>query len=272
MRLGRRRLRIAFLLIVALGFLAAVRWAAPRTLAGPNCSGDASIDTGEAEFLGLINDYRQQNGLSPLTLSDTLNRAAAWKSSDMGANGYFDHDDTSIGRTWMQRLRDCGYTSNTWIGENIAAGNETAAATFDQWRNSPGHNASMLSSSYAAIGIGRAYSAGSLYGWYWTTAFGGVADGAPPTPQPTATPTPTARPSVTIPLPPSGPADPNGDVNCVGTTSAVDAALILQMNVALISSLPCLAAGDVDRNGALDAVDAALILQYAAGLIHSLPA
>jgi uncharacterized protein YkwD len=36
----------------------------------------------------------------------------------------------------------------------------------------------MLSSRYKAIGIGRAYDAGSQYGWYWTADFGGKADTA----------------------------------------------------------------------------------------------
>ena len=31
----------------------------------------------------------------------------------------------------------------------------------------------MLGANYTAIGIGRAYTAGSPYGWYWTTDFGG---------------------------------------------------------------------------------------------------
>ncbi len=343
------RLRFASLLaIVALGLVAAAWLARPHAVAGPNCTVDASIDTEEAEFLRLINEHRQQNGLSPLALSDTLSRAAAWKSEDMAANGYFAHDDTPIGRTWTQRLSDCGYTFGTWLGENVAAGNASAAGTFQQWRNSPGHNANMLSANFAAIGIGRAYGASSQYGWYWTTDFGGVVDASPstatptasataPPPTPTATrtptsttapptatstpaattmplasPTPTAppptatamptsttapptatstptattapfatpsatatalgpQPTPTIPLPPAGEIDPDGDVNCGGTTSSVDAALILQFRVDLIFSLPCERAGDVNQDGALDAVDAALILQYAAGLIGGLP-
>ena len=34
----------------------------------------------------------------------------------------------------------------------------------------------MLRSSFAAIGIGRAYDAAAGYGWYWTTIFGGRFD------------------------------------------------------------------------------------------------
>ena len=93
----------------------------------------------------------------------------------MAQNAYFAHDDLT--RTWVDRIRDCGYGYNTWLGENIAAGFSTAQSVFDAWRNSPGHNANMLGANYTAIGIGRSYLAGSPYGWYWTTDFGGVSDG-----------------------------------------------------------------------------------------------
>ncbi len=166
---------VAVSALVAFGFIAALAWNAPSVLSGPNCDVDAGIDSEEQEFLRLINDYRQQNGLAPLALSDTLNHSAAWKSQNMAAESYFAHDDTPIGRTWIERIRDCGYTYNTWLGENILAGSETAAVAFERWRNSPGHNGNMLGANYTAIGIGRAY--GGPYGWYWTTDFGGVADG-----------------------------------------------------------------------------------------------
>ncbi|HZP56342.1 MAG TPA: CAP domain-containing protein [Dehalococcoidia bacterium] len=140
-----------------------------------DCTVDPSLDSEERAFLTLINNYRVQNGLAPLTLSYGLSRASAWKSKDMAANRYFAHDDLT--RTWVDRIRDCGYGYNTWLGENIAAGYTTAQQAFDAWRNSPGHNANMLGANYTTIGIGRYYDASSPYGWYWTTDFGGVSDG-----------------------------------------------------------------------------------------------
>jgi uncharacterized protein YkwD len=217
-------------------------------LAGPNCTIDATIDSEELAFLGLINQHRADNGRGPLALSDTLNRAAAWKSWHLGTEAYFAHDDTPINRTWVQRIRDCGYNYSTGLGENIAAGNSSAQATFLQWRNSPGHNANMLSSGYTAIGIGRAYVAGSPYSWYWTTDFGGVSDGysgsgdptstpsqaaatATRTPTRTATRTPTRTPTRTSTRTPTGTivppdcADMNGDgrVRIYDVTLIVDA-------------------------------------------------
>jgi hypothetical protein len=94
----------------------------------------------------------------------------------MAQNNYFSHDDTPIGRTWSQRISDCGYNHGTWIGENIAAGYSSAASVFEGWKNSPGHNSNMLSTNFTAIGIGR-YQGGGTFGVYWTTAFGGYDDG-----------------------------------------------------------------------------------------------
>ena len=81
-------------------------------------------------------------------------------------------------------MADFGYSHPTAKGENLAAGASTAAATFTQWRNSPGHNANMLSANYVVMGIGRAYGATSQYGWYWTNTFGGFDDGGVPCPSP----------------------------------------------------------------------------------------
>ncbi|MGH7623358.1 MAG: CAP domain-containing protein, partial [Gemmatimonadaceae bacterium] len=116
--------------IIGLTALAAVVFAAALPLgrlstasAAGNCTVDASIDTEERAFATLINNYRAQNGLGPLAVSYGLSKASQWKSGDMAANDYFAHDDLS--RSWDQRIRDCGYGYNTWLGENIAAGYQT---------------------------------------------------------------------------------------------------------------------------------------------------
>ncbi len=166
---------LAFAVAAALIMASLAPGTPPRAYAAGDCTSDATLDVEERAFLARINDYRAQNGLVPLTVSYTLTRAAAWKSADLGTNAYFAHDDLT--RTWVQRIRDCAYGYNTYIGENIAAGAASAQQVFGMWKNSPGHNANMLGASYRTIGIGRHYVAGSPYGWYWTTEFGGYDDG-----------------------------------------------------------------------------------------------
>ena len=60
-----------------------------------------------------------------------------------------------------------------------------------------------------------------------------------------------------------------GDVDCNGTVTATDAALVLQFDAGLIDTSPCMGGADVNRDGATNAIDATLILQLAAGLIES---
>lgn len=177
-----------------------------------NCTVSDSFDSEEQAFLALINNYRAQNGRSALTASVNLNRAAAWMANDLGTKNYFSHTD-SLGRSVGTRVANCdGLPQN---GENIAAGTvkDTAAEAFEMWRNSSGHNANMLNSSYRQIGIARKYVSTSTYKWYWVTDFSTTNDGtnaggssggggstATATPPP-ASPTATPRPATATPAP-----------------------------------------------------------------------
>ena len=136
----------------------------------------STLDDQETAFVGLINAWRAQNGVAPLQVSVTLTAASQWMAQDMANGNYLDHTD-SLGRDPGTRMFAFGYPNDVsdW-GENVAAGNGDAQSTFSQWQNSPPHNANMLDPSYLAMGIGRAYNAGSTYGWYWCNDFGSVVD------------------------------------------------------------------------------------------------
>jgi uncharacterized protein YkwD len=212
--MGMRRVSAA---LVGLAGFAMIGMATFAAGGGPahaltNCTvADYSLDSEEQAFLGLINAYRQQNGLNALVISTNLNRDATWMVNDLATNNYFSHTD-SLGRSPYARAVDCGYPDGA--GENLAAGSSwsTAQAAFDAWKASPGHNANMLFQYYQQIGIARLYSASATYGWYWATEFGAGNDGtggAPPPPPPTNTPTPaptnTPAPSPTATQPPANP-------------------------------------------------------------------
>ncbi|MGZ3700000.1 MAG: CAP domain-containing protein, partial [Bdellovibrionota bacterium] len=93
------------------------------------------LDAEESAFVGLINDYRAQNGAPALQVSAGLTASSHWLSTDMAAKNYFSHTD-SLGRDPFTRMDDFNYPSTGYRGENIAAGNATAQATFDQWKSS----------------------------------------------------------------------------------------------------------------------------------------
>jgi cell division septation protein DedD len=181
-------------LIAAMGLLLAA--AAASILIQPTPGrADPAIDCIEQEFLGIINEYRAENGRAPLVLNTQLTAAADWMSGDVAAKAYFSHTD-SLGRNPGQRARDFGYSGG--VGENMAGGYSTALAVFNGWKASPGHNANMLGTTYKVIGIGRIYLPGSPYSVYWTTDFGLTGNAtATATPTPVASPTPGVTPSPT---------------------------------------------------------------------------
>lgn len=138
----------------------------------------ATLDSGESSLLAEVNAFRGSRGLSQVVVSDTLTSAAKWMATDMAVNNYFSH--TSLdGRTPTQRMSDFGYPAfTTWAGEDLAAGYTSAADVLQGWINSPAHLAVLTNPAYRTIGIGRAYSTGSQYHWYWAADFGGIVDRA----------------------------------------------------------------------------------------------
>jgi hypothetical protein len=138
----------------------------------------ATLETGESDLLAQVNGFRASRGLSTLVVSDSLTMAAKWMATDMSVNNYFAH--TSLdGRSPTQRMADAGYPAfATWAGEDLAAGYTAAPEVLQGWLNSPAHLAVLTNPAYRAIGIGRSYSSGSQFGWYWAADFGGIADRA----------------------------------------------------------------------------------------------
>jgi uncharacterized protein YkwD len=109
--------------------------------------------TVERSLLCLTNLHRFRGGVPPVLLDTRLTVAARGHSSDMVARGYFDHYNPE-GAGPSDRAVAAGYLAGA--AENIAAnGTGTAWSLFEQWRDSPGHNANMLG-SYVAAGMGVA--------------------------------------------------------------------------------------------------------------------
>jgi RNA polymerase sigma factor (sigma-70 family) len=138
--------------------------AAPRTSPQPT---KAAPSTLEQEMLALVNQARKNAGCGAVHNDSRLAKAALGHSTDMAKRDYFSHE-TPEGVTPWDRARAAGYTQPS--GENIAAGNTSAKATFQQWMNSPGHRANILNCDSKAMGVGRA--AGASYRYYWTQMFG----------------------------------------------------------------------------------------------------
>jgi hypothetical protein len=181
-----------------------------------------SYNAEEIAFVQLINQYRVDNGLEPLLVSDLLLDSSTKHNFDMGKYGFFGHntvrsDYFPIGAGPGDRMVLCGYPQFVSWGENIAAGYPSAAAVFTAWRYSDSHNLNMLGSKWKVVGVSMETIPGSEYGTYWTTDFGSYVDG---TAHEAGSPTPAdvTSPMVTIGSPVEG-ADLSGVVSVTVTAS-----------------------------------------------------
>lgn len=113
-----------------------------------------------------VNSERAAAGLPGLSYNTTMEKYARIKSADMGEKGYFSHEDPQ-GKLITDTMKADGVSYNSW-GENIAyiqgkRGNEGLAIEFmNNWMNSSGHRANILSTNFTSIGVG-VYKIGNTY-------------------------------------------------------------------------------------------------------------
>ena len=188
----------------------------------------SSISANGAEYeqrvVELVNQIRQESGLSPLAVSPELTASARRYAEYMATARFFGHQGPD-GSTLVTRNEAAGYRDWTYLAENLAGGHSDPRAVIRGWMESPSHRANVLSPSVREIGVGYVYRPGSIYGHYWAQEFG-ARQGRP---QPmaaqvsSANQVPTSRPPVlgasTSPQDSSPPAelrDPFGSLDTLG--------------------------------------------------------
>ena len=123
-----------------------------------------------AQVVELVNQYRIENGLEPLTVMTDLSDAAflrsyetAYQFSHMRPNGESCFSVVPFGTIYYG------------VAENIAAGQATPEVVMKTWKNSAGHNENMLG-NYNCIGVGCFITKGTnsygQYRYYWVQIFG----------------------------------------------------------------------------------------------------
>ena len=145
--------RLAVLLV--LGLLASF-FVAPGTAAAAD---PMTISQAELAMVNALNVDRTTRGLVPVRIDSRLMAIARGRSADMVAKDYFSHTQPD-GRNVFAILTA---KKINWYGagEIIAWNNyptlETSvAAANNQWLNSPGHKAIVVSTSYNYVGVGLA--------------------------------------------------------------------------------------------------------------------
>lgn len=110
-----------------------------------------SKDINVTRILTLVNQKRQEAGLSPVTLNPLLSTAATNKGNDMFTSNYWAHISPS-GKTPWEFIRGAGYDYE-YAGENLAKSFDTSDQVVEAWMNSPTHRANLLKPEYTEMGL-----------------------------------------------------------------------------------------------------------------------
>lgn len=129
-----------------------------------------------AQVLALTNAVRARGArcgstrhgpAGPLRLARALNLAAAIQASDMAGSGHLAHEGRD-GSTPARRVERTGYAWQA-VGENVAAGPESAAEVVQGWENSPEHCRNLMDPDFTELGIAYAQSPRPTgHGTWWS--------------------------------------------------------------------------------------------------------
>jgi uncharacterized protein YkwD len=134
---------------------------APTQTSAPRPPANTSA---EGQVLALVNAERASHGCRALVADAGLAAVARAHSADMRDRGYFDHTNRA-GQDPFDRAEAAGLSARA---ENIARGQDDAAAVMKSWMNSSGHRANILNCSLTKLGVGVAEGSG---GPWWTQLF-----------------------------------------------------------------------------------------------------
>lgn len=125
-----------------------------------------------AQLLSLVNAQRALAGVSPLTLCNSLSRAAQDFSGVLAGWGTLSHVGPD-GSTLYSRVAAAGYSGYLMVGENLAAGQLDAATVVNSWMGSSGHRANLLHQGFTQLGAGRTdVTSGGSTVPYWVLDLG----------------------------------------------------------------------------------------------------
>lgn len=112
------------------------------------------------------NEFRTEVGQAPLTLDETLTKAAMVRAIEMAYSDKFSHERPD-GNMCYYIMRDFGQDIYG-VGENIASRQRNAKEVSYAWKGSQGHYENMISASFTRIDVGVI----NFYGtYYWVQLF-----------------------------------------------------------------------------------------------------
>jgi hypothetical protein len=157
--------------------------------------------------IAVVNEFRSQNGLAPVSYNGTLTTSASMKANDMFAKNYWGHySPDGLGPAYFIGAAGYGYIT---AGENLAKDFSSERSVVNAWMGSASHRANILNPNFQHIGV---VAVGGVLNGVSTTvvvAHFGQTTAVPapaPAPAPQPAPTPAPRPiSTPAPAPASTP-------------------------------------------------------------------
>lgn len=196
--------RILYRLLIVSGVLLVLTFAVSTVSQLASAQG-ACLDSVEQEVLTLVNNERTSRGLSPLHIDCRLAAAAQTHNDLMAQQNQLSHQLPGERPLAAQGPNNDRYDAVnypwTYAAENVAAGQTTPQQVMNDWMNSSGHRANILSANARDIGIAHtvitytpAPGQQSRTVHWWTQDFGTATD-SPPPPSQNADTTGVFRPS-----------------------------------------------------------------------------
>jgi uncharacterized protein YkwD len=121
------------------------------------------------QVLQLLNLERAERNLTPVSMNEKLTAIAEKYACQMITEKFFEHTDPVTGDGPSARAIEGKYAFYT-VGENLAAGPETAADVMKAWMESDSHREVILGPTWQHVGI--AIRSGGEYSTYWVQEFG----------------------------------------------------------------------------------------------------
>ncbi|MDR3376195.1 MAG: CAP domain-containing protein [Ancalomicrobiaceae bacterium] len=121
-------------------------------------------------FAPILNAYRAQNGLSPVSVDATLNSIAQTYARHLAEADQMTHELAPYGGL-QKRLGDGGYAYSS-AAENLGEGYRDQQAAFEGWKRSPAHDRNMKIPEVTSFGIGSGFRKDSRYQAFWCLILG----------------------------------------------------------------------------------------------------
>mgnify|MGYP001203975100 CR=1 FL=1 len=153
--------------------LAALAASTALCLAGSaqaGCIVPPNADAMQKELLAHLNAERKAHGLSALSLSSKLDKAAQGAACDNAKRKSISHV-SSDGGTLKTRLRRVGYGFRT-AAENTGRGFASGARAIEWWMHSPKHKDNILLRKAREVGVGIAVSPAPDSKLHWILVVG----------------------------------------------------------------------------------------------------